>query len=94
MREIGCPLAAASPAARDGGRLAIPHKWRHIPGMPEPLREAINEAVEKYPERRLEAGGPIDVAAIAGEMARSIVDMIMEQDDQHQGPLLPRQSQT
>jgi DNA-binding protein Fis len=56
--------------------------------MPEPLREAINEAVEKYLERRLESGGPIDVAAMAREMARSIVDMIMEQDDQHQGPLL------
>jgi hypothetical protein len=26
--------------------------------------------------------------SMAREMARSIVDMIMEQDDQHQGPLL------
>jgi hypothetical protein len=56
--------------------------------MRELLRGAINEAVEKYLERRLETGDSIDVAAMARAMARSIVDVIMEQGDQRRGPLL------
>jgi hypothetical protein len=55
--------------------------------MPEPLREAINEAVGKYLKETLQTGGPVDVPDMAHEMAQSLIDMVMEQDEQHQAPL-------
>jgi hypothetical protein len=80
--------AVASSNSRSSRSISGRRLFERRSPMPEPLREAINEAVEQYLERRLETGGLIDVAAIAREMARSIVDMIMEQDDQHQVSLL------
>jgi hypothetical protein len=51
------------------------------------LREAINEAVVGHLKDKLETGG-IDVAEMAHELTQSLVDMIMEQEEEHQAPLL------
>jgi hypothetical protein len=40
--------------------------------------------VVKYLEQKFETGGTVDVA----EMAQSLIDMIMEQEEEHQAPLL------
>jgi hypothetical protein len=52
------------------------------------LREAITHLVVRYLEYQLQKDKPVDVPAIAHEMAQSIVDMIMEQEERHQASLL------
>jgi hypothetical protein len=42
--------------------------------MQKPLREEINDTVVRYLEHKLQTGGPVNVAAMAHEMALSIVD--------------------
>jgi hypothetical protein len=36
----------------------------------------------------LRTGEPVDVAFMAREMSLPLIDMVMEQDEKHQGPLL------
>jgi vacuolar-type H+-ATPase subunit F/Vma7 len=52
------------------------------------LREAINDVVVKYLERKLQADEPVNVVAMTTEVAQSLVDMIMEQDEHQRAPLL------
>ena len=56
--------------------------------MDKPLRDGINEVVVNYLQGKIASGEPIDVAEMAHEMAQSLVDMIMEQEKEHQAPLL------
>ena len=56
--------------------------------MQRPLREAINDVVVTYLEHKLQTGEPVNVAAMACEMAESIVDMVVEQQEPNQAPLL------
>jgi len=56
--------------------------------MPKPLREEINNVVVKFLEHKLETDEPVDVVAVANEMIQSLVDVIMEQDEDHRAPLL------
>ena len=56
--------------------------------MMKTLREAINDAVVGHLKDKLETGGDIDVAEMAHELTQSLVDMIMEQEEEHQAPLL------
>jgi hypothetical protein len=64
-----------------------PHP-KGVTPMPKPLREAINDAVVEYVTSRLQTGDPVDVAFMAREMSLPLIDMVMEQDEKHQGPLL------
>ena len=52
------------------------------------LRNAINDLVMKYLHHRLETGDAIDIAEMAHEMIQNLIDMIMEQETDHQAPLL------
>jgi DNA-binding protein Fis len=56
--------------------------------MQKPLREAINDVVIEYVSTKLQRGEPVDVAFMAREMSLPLIDMVMEQDEKHQGPLL------
>jgi DNA-binding protein Fis len=56
--------------------------------MSEPLREGINKLVLRYLQKKLETGEAIDVVEMTHEMAQSLIDMIMEQEQLHQAPLL------
>ena len=56
--------------------------------MSEPLREGINKLVLGYLKEKLETGEAIDVIGMTHEMAQSLIDIIMEQDELHQAPLL------
>jgi DNA-binding protein Fis len=56
--------------------------------MSEPLREGINKLVLRYLRKKLETGEAIDVVEMTHEMAQSLIDMIMEQEQLHQAPLL------
>jgi DNA-binding protein Fis len=56
--------------------------------MSKPLRDAINDAVAQFLEHKLRTDEPVNVAAMANDMALSIVDMILEQSDQNQAPLI------
>ena len=56
--------------------------------MKKPLREGINEVVMGYLQDKMASGETIDVAEMAHEMAQSLVDIIMEQEKEHQAPLL------
>lgn len=56
--------------------------------MSEPLREGINKLVLGYLQKKLETGEAIDVVEMTHEMAQSLIDMIMEQEELHQAPLL------
>ena len=56
--------------------------------MLKPLRQAINDVVVEYVTSKLRTGEPVDVAFIAREMSLPLIDMVMEQDEKHQGPLL------
>ena len=56
--------------------------------MSKPLREGINEVVIDYLQAKMATGEVIDVVEMAHEMAQSLVDMIMEQDKEHQAPHL------
>jgi DNA-binding protein Fis len=62
--------------------------WSESPKTMKTLREAINEAVVGHLKDKLETGEGIDVAEMAHELTQSLVDMIMEQDEQNQAPLL------
>jgi hypothetical protein len=55
--------------------------------MPKTLHEQINDVVVFYLEEKLRTNTPVNVAAM-GEITQSLVDMIMEQDEQNQAPLL------
>jgi hypothetical protein len=59
--------------------------WSEGPKTMKTLREAINEAVVGHLKDKLEG---IDVAEMAHELTQSLVDMIMEQEEEHQAPLL------
>jgi DNA-binding protein Fis len=50
----------------------------------KPLRDGINEAVIDYLQAKMATGEVIDVVEMAHEMVQSLVDMIMEQDKEHQ----------
>jgi DNA-binding protein Fis len=52
------------------------------------LRETINDAVVGQLKDKLETGEDIDVVEMAHEITQSLVDMIMEQEQEHQAPLL------
>jgi hypothetical protein len=56
--------------------------------MSEPLREGINKLVLSYLQKKLDTGQAIDVVEMTDEMAQSLIDMIMEQEQLHQAPLL------
>jgi hypothetical protein len=56
--------------------------------MAKPLREEINDVVEKHLADKLRIGEPVDVPGMAQEMAQCLVDMIMEQNEELQAPLL------
>ena len=56
--------------------------------MSKPLRDGINEAVIDYLQAKMTMGEVIDVVEMAHEMVQSLIDMIMEQDKEHQAPLL------
>ena len=62
--------------------------WSESPKTMKTLREAINEAVVGHLKDKLETGESIDVAEMAHELTQSLVDMIMEQEEEHQAPLL------
>ena len=62
--------------------------WGKVVEMKKPLREGINEVVMDYLQDRMASGETIDVAEMAHEMAQSLVDMIVEQEKEHQAPLL------
>ena len=56
--------------------------------MPETLREEINDLVTRYLEHNhLQTNAPVDVAAMAREIAQSFVDMVMEQEERQHAPL-------
>lgn len=52
------------------------------------LRETINDAVVGQLKDKLETREDIDVVEMAYEITQSLVDMIMEQGQEHQAPLL------
>ena len=56
--------------------------------MPQTLREEINDVVTRYLELNLQTNAPVDVAAMAREIAQSFVDMVMEQEERQHAPLL------
>jgi hypothetical protein len=44
--------------------------------------------VVQWVTTKLQRGEPVDVAFMAREMSLPLIDMVMEQDEKHQGPLL------
>jgi hypothetical protein len=52
------------------------------------LHDEINNVVIKYLEEKLRTNESVDVVKIAEEMAASVVDMILMQEEQHQSGLL------
>jgi DNA-binding protein Fis len=56
--------------------------------MPQTLREEINDVVTRYLELNLQTSASVDVAAMAREIAQSLVDMVMEQEERQHAPLL------
>ena len=56
--------------------------------MKKLFRDQINDTVVGYLQDKLMSGEGIDVAEMAHAMSQSLVDMIMEQDEEHQAPLL------
>jgi hypothetical protein len=55
--------------------------------MSKPLRAGINELVVEHLKDRLSTGERIDVAEMTYEIAQSLVDVIMKQEDDGQGVL-------
>jgi hypothetical protein len=55
--------------------------------MTKPLREAINEAVVQWVTTKLQRREPVDLKFMAREMSLSLVELVLEQDEKHQGPL-------
>jgi hypothetical protein len=56
--------------------------------MSKPLRVGIRELVVSQVQTKLATGEQIDVAEMTYEIALSLVDVIMEQEEQGQGALL------
>jgi hypothetical protein len=56
--------------------------------MKKLFRDQINDTVVSYLQDKLKSGEGIDVAEMAHAMSQSLVDMIMEQDEEYQAPLL------
>jgi hypothetical protein len=55
--------------------------------MSTPLRNGIHELVVGYLKTKLATGEQIDVAEMTHEIAQSLVDVIMEQDEDGHGAL-------
>jgi hypothetical protein len=55
--------------------------------MQKPLRVSIHELVVDYLKVRLSTGEQIDVAEMTYEIAQSLVDIIVEQEEEGQGTL-------
>ena len=53
--------------------------------MSKPLRLGIHELVVNYLQTKLASGDQIDVAELTQEIAQSVVDVIMEQEEGGQG---------
>ena len=56
--------------------------------MSKPLRVGIRELVVSQVQTKLATGEQIEVAEMTYEIALSLVDVIMEQEEQGQGALL------
>jgi hypothetical protein len=56
--------------------------------MSRPLRGATNDVVVQWVATKLQRGEPVDAAFMAREITLSLIDMVLEQDEKHQGPLL------
>jgi hypothetical protein len=56
--------------------------------MSKPLRVSIHELVVNHLQTKLATGEQIDVAAMTYEIAQSLIDVIMEQEEEGQGALL------
>ena len=55
--------------------------------MGKPLRLGIHELVINHLKTKLASGEQIDVAEMTQEVAQSVVDVIMEQEEEGQGAL-------
>jgi hypothetical protein len=55
--------------------------------MSTPLRAGIQELVVDYLKAKLATGEQVDVAEMTYEIAQSLVDVIMEQEEDGQGVL-------
>jgi hypothetical protein len=60
--------------------------------MSTPLRNGIHELVVGYLKAKLATGEQIDVAEMTYEIAQSLVDVIMEQDEDGHGASSPMPS--
>ena len=76
MQPVGSVICGGSVGARE---LSIP--------MSKPLRLGIHELVVDYLQTKLASGDQIDVAELTQEIAHSVVDVIMEQEEGGQGAL-------
>jgi hypothetical protein len=56
--------------------------------MSKPLRAGIHELVVSHLQTKIATGEQIDVAEMTCEIAQSLVDVIMEQEEEGQGALL------
>ena len=67
-----------------------PKQIRRLPFVTgvHPLRQAINDVLVQWVTTKLQKGEPEDVAFMAREITHSLNDMVLEQDEKHQGPLL------
>ena len=76
MRCAASPLPKATgfPSSVEGQRLT--------------LRQAINDVGVQWVTTRLQKGEPVDAAFMAHEITHSLIDMVLEQDEKHQGRLL------
>jgi DNA-binding protein Fis len=54
----------------------------------ENLREEINKVVANYLELKIKTAKPVNMPDMAHAMAQSIIDMVMEQNERLQAPLL------
>ncbi len=55
--------------------------------MSKPLRAGIHEVITSYLQARIATGEHVDVAEMAHEIAQSLVDVIMQQEDDGQAAL-------
>jgi DNA-binding protein Fis len=93
LRRVACRQGACRGLESCPQKIKVRPKRnsRDLPESPKTmktLREAINEAVVGHLKDKLETGEGIDVAEMAHELTQSLVDMIMEQEEEHQAPLL------
>jgi hypothetical protein len=59
-----------------------------IKTMPKSLRHAINEVVLQHITAKLQRCERVDVASLTREIAQSLLDILLDQEEKHQGPLL------